>query len=42
MPMPPNGCLGEDIFQQRGFTLRFNGNEEVAGLYAGMDLSRYY
>jgi methionine sulfoxide reductase catalytic subunit len=34
--------LGERIFQQRRSTLLFNGYEEVAGLYAGMDLRRYY
>ncbi|HLI83316.1 MAG TPA: protein-methionine-sulfoxide reductase catalytic subunit MsrP [Bryobacteraceae bacterium] len=34
--------LGESVLQQRRATLPFNGYEEVAGLYAGMDLRRYY
>ncbi len=34
--------LGERILEQRRSTLLFNGYDEVAGLYAGMDLRRYY
>ena len=35
--------IGEDgFFARKRKTLMFNGYNDVAGLYAGMDLKRYY
>ena len=35
--------IGEGYFSAKKETLMFNGySEEVAGLYTGMDLSKYY
>ena len=41
---PMNGALPSSIFNpNRKPTLMFNGYaEEVAGLYSGMDLARYF
>ena len=35
--------IGEPVFKQTGQTLMFNGyGDQVASLYNGMDLRRYY
>lgn len=34
--------VGNGIFEKRVPTLMFNGYDEVAGMYAGMDLKKYY
>ena len=35
-------AIGGGLFAKRQDTLMFNGYDEVAGLYAGMDLSKFY
>ncbi|MDG2473710.1 MAG: mononuclear molybdenum enzyme YedY, partial [Paracoccaceae bacterium] len=35
--------IGNGLFAKRKKTLKFNGyGDDVAGLYAGMDLQKYY